>query len=278
MSNRDNFDQIEQFLFNELSIEEKKQFEEEIKNDPFLAKEIALHKLEHKVLYAFSDSDLLKEMANWKIQGEEPSVVPIQKKLRRLPLYRWSVAASIAMVLGFMGWYAYRLNPSAQSIALTYFKEDVENVVDRGNGTKLEENEGSLLMAQTLIAEGKFTEALTQLSSIKKGDADYIFAQFLLGIIYFKQKEYSKAIYTFETTKTLSDPSLNVFSKKAIVQSADWYEVLARLALDPKDPEIPGLLNGIAANRDHNHNLRAKKLQADLEKSLRTKNILNDKQ
>lgn len=282
MSNTDNFDRIEQFLFNEFSTEEKRQFEEELKNNPALAEEVALHKLEHKVLITFSDSHLLNEMANWQIQVqvqvEEPKVVPIQKKMRRLPLYRWSAAASIALLLGFMGWYAYSLNPSAKSIALTYFNEDVENVVDRGKRPTPEEEKGSLLEAQTLIADSKFTEALKQLSSVKKGDADYIFAQFLLGVTYFKQKEYSKAKYAFETTKKLSDPSLNVFSKKAIIQSADWYEVLARLALDSKDPEIPGLLNDIAANPDHNHKMRAKKLQANLEKSFRTKNILNNNQ
>lgn len=275
MNNTDNFDRIEQFLFDELSAEEKHQFEEELKKNPALAEEVALHKLEHKVLYAFSDNDLLSEMANWKIQGEEPKVVPIQNKVQRLPLYRWSAAASIALLLGFTAWYVFHINPSAENIALSYFNEDVENVVDRGKQATPEE---TLLQAQTFIAEGKITEAFTQLSSIKEGDADYIFAQFLLGVIYFKQKEYSKAKLTFETTKKLSDPSLNVFSKKAIVQSSDWYEVLARLALNSKDPQISGLLNSIANNPDHNHNLLAKQLQADLKKSFRTKNILNDKQ
>lgn len=276
MSNTDNFDRIEQFLFNELSAEEKRQFEENLKNNTSLAEEVALHKLEHKVLHSISDDHLLSEMETWQIHAEEPKVIPIQKNGVRRALYRWSAAASIALLLGFMGWYVYGLNPSANSIALHYFNANVENFVERGLKTDPAEKKSNLLNVQTLIAKGELNKAITKLSPVKKGDADYIYAQFLLGVIYFKQKEYSKAKFTFEATKKLSDPSLNAFSKKAIVQSADWYEVLARLALDSNDPEVPSLLNDIASNPNHNQFQAAKSLKADLEKNFRTKHILRN--
>lgn len=76
---QDLFDKIERYLFNELSEEERRAFEEEIANDPELAEEVAFHRLEHQAMDIMVAAETKKQLEEWSRVEESDNDRPAAK-------------------------------------------------------------------------------------------------------------------------------------------------------------------------------------------------------
>lgn len=101
------FYRIEAYLRGELPPDEKAAFEAELKGDPALAEEVALHRLRNKVAELIVEDDLRAEAskwnAEWKEQEEKP---PAPGKKGRLP---WWAITGIAVALTALAWLLFRM-------------------------------------------------------------------------------------------------------------------------------------------------------------------------
>lgn len=107
MISAEQYDQIEAYLFGQMDDTQRQAFEAELQQNGELAAELALHRLEHHSMQLTLENDFRQQMQGWheEIKQEAPVIAPETRvvSIRRLSWRNLAVAASILLVLGFVG-------------------------------------------------------------------------------------------------------------------------------------------------------------------------------
>jgi hypothetical protein len=131
MSDFEQYEKIELYLKKELTHDEMKAFENDIKNNPKLAEAVELHRLEWDAMEVLIEADLKKKMTEWHVPFEvAPSVFLEKNDKNDSPLsvsstsrnrLNWllGIAASLTLLTVATVWYFNRPQPQKPEISKT---------------------------------------------------------------------------------------------------------------------------------------------------------------
>lgn len=231
------FEQISDYLDGNLQPEEQGAFEDQLKKDHQLAKELELYK------------EIQQELSNEKVLKFRKSIHSFNEKYKeksqthlpptRLKSLRFilSVAAGIILLLAAGIWF-FSPTSSAQELLATYvetlnptdilpaqYSSGIRSVID----STIQLEEDSLLAtnwhkARIFFAEKKYDSALNAMIEVKESEViDPSSYYYELGILYLINKQPAEAITTLQKMETDKSGGKN------------WYLALSYLALNQID-------------------------------------------
>lgn len=245
------YDQIEDYLQDELSPQARKAFEHALERDSELARQLAL---ERALLKTLQEEPVRKFRASVKQALEESRTKKRPKPAFRRSLLVLSIAASILMVLAAI-WWGQTTQPSLSSSALaaTFLTQYDPGVLPLEPGTRT--NEDSLKVElfrqvapewkklDSLYASGDFRTAMAQLQRLGSMDP---------GRLLIAQN--TLTYYTGMCQLRLGDTEAGLANLEQVQspfsEKATFFRAIALLKLDRKEEAKP-LLESIAGATAH---------------------------
>lgn len=234
----ENFERIQKYLLNQMSEEEKRDFEEEVRRSSALAEELELQRFELETIDQLEE-DALRAKAR-ELRAEMIAAKP-ETKVKKLKPFRpgttrWiilAVAASIALLIGFFFLQTNRFSAS-EAIALGY----EASMLDYGAPIARSDDD-------TDVFDLRYLQILRDRNEAQAGEAIDYFARFStanelvsidarmnLGHAYMLNKEFEKAIDIFRELENSSEVSTR---KK---EEAAFFRALAMLGAGETDQGI----------------------------------------
>ncbi|MES2518183.1 MAG: hypothetical protein V4585_08755 [Bacteroidota bacterium] len=237
-------EQIEKYFNNELSLSERKDFENQLANDSELVDNTAFYLNANLAAKNLANE---KRKAEFEILRREISSRPV-RKIKPL-IWAMGVAASILLVVGFW-WINQSSEMNTNEFANTYIHEHFENLP-----VKMDANADSLQMGLRLFNEQKLREAQVIFEAIlhrKNNDSEAIK---YAGITALRLAEYDKALEYFRSL----GKQTNLFSNPG-----KFYEAITLMKQQPVNKkEVEDLLNEVIDN-----NLEGKKEAEEISEQL----------
>lgn len=231
------YEQIEQYLNGSLPANERLAFENELRQDPALARELTLHRqLQEAILREAPDSLMAQALGNAANTFFTDELLPVPEpekvaqKARNVPFWYW-MAASISLAL-LVGGGAYFLNSrpsvSPQALYASNFSTYEAPVLFRSG----EKEEVSMLKAAFVEYNRKeYRTAADLFAKTLQEKPGLIVPQFYIGQCELALKQPEKAIPSFGKVIAHGD--------NAYVMQAKWYLALAYLATGKQTQAIP---------------------------------------
>lgn len=198
-----NYTQITKYFENSLSASEKDEFDKLLATDTEFAKEFQFQKDLKEAIKLNERANLKKELQDLELHSRPKSYK------------KWLVAASVAVVFSFLGYYFFQLKPTTQELFAENF-EPYRNIIHpivRGEQSDLK------TLAFVAYENENFKEAsklLEKLYSEEKNSA-YLFYQ---GISLMKENKTDEAITIFKKQLESQDKFTN---------KTNWYLALCYL-------------------------------------------------
>jgi len=217
MDNQD-IDHIDKYLLSKLSAEEKIAFEQKMSANKELANEVASHKETMAYVEGMADAKMKEEIAAidvnvdevWNESDEVLEKSISQKKSTIKPMYAYlTVAASIALLVGLSIIFSQNNNAFT---ALTDKHYKVYSIGTKGVDNKTE--------AERLYSNKLYKDAIPLLKQCGNVEPE---CNLMLGIAYYEQENFDKAIQTFETIESTDRLHIN---------NSRWYAALTYLQLN----------------------------------------------
>ncbi len=241
--------EIEKYLDNDMSLEEKETFEAEVNSNPALAEELKLQQdmrlvyedeqwiegdkqiLKNKEAKSLKSFFKSKEAAFLKTSIEE---VVIENRSRNKSFYFIGVAASITILI-IISLFVFKGNGNDKLYTQYIQIDDIPSLITRG-----EDNNGLIKKAQLLFENKKYNEAIEVFTQYQNetqsiNSLSYIYT----GIAYLELDEFDKAMYQFE----LLSRSNTLHAKKA-----NWYMAMVYLKQNNKQ-QLQMILQSIISNK-----------------------------
>lgn len=235
------FDYINAYLDNELTSEERAQFEAELANNKDLANEVELHKtLQAGVMAAGLREEMQKIAARKTSQG-----TPVQG--RRIQLRRTisvAIAASVAVLLGIFLWNNQGSSDQTDLFASVYY-QDPGTAVAMGNSEEQNFDE-----AMTLYKEQRYDDALfafDELCNISNN----------VKACYYKAQSALNAHKLDLAKKQLLD-IIDNGSVREYTEKSEWY--LAYILYQQGDEAYRPMIKEIAGEEAHRFNIEAQEV------------------
>lgn len=184
----DNFAKIEDYLFDRMPTEDRQAFEQELLENEALARELSLHRAEHRAMQILLHQDLQASIENWKAGQRSPAAetdprMPAMKVSYRKIFLRLA-AASVFLAFGI--WWFMRDTPDKlfqrTEIAMRSAPGDLP---------------ADLARARMSMNEKQYDAALTHLDRVESDDYAWDIAM-MRGECYYWLSEYDKAAAQFE--------------------------------------------------------------------------------
>lgn len=217
---------MEKYLNGDLSGEELRGFEEQLKADKTLQQRLkTLSDLKEGIVQA-GRKDLLNEIKQWE-ENEMPiaRVIPIWKQ-------SWSVGIAAVLVIGITAILLWPLSENNNELFENYFAPYPNVIMPTVRGGEVNDT-STIQKAYRAYDEGNYTEAAQFFESLPVKDAG---ALFYLGNSYLVIHEPEKAIQVLEKL---------VNEHHQLNEEAKWYLGLAYLHNHQEDKAIP-ILNEIS--------------------------------
>lgn len=228
-SHSQSYDEIEDYLSDELNDSSKLRFDNELMNNDSLAEDV---KLFHEINESLCEKDVMKLRADLQRIRRE-SIEPENQQKRGMFFFKrkhtiWYVAAaSIILLLGinviFRG-HTYT-NPEL-------YKEFYQPVKSDFGATRSEtkSEDSRLNQAMAMMSSKEYDRALALFSDFPANESQNAVGNFYSGAIYQAKGEYSNAVQSF--TKVLSQGD-NLF-----IEQSEWYLGLCYLNLNQREKAI----------------------------------------
>jgi tetratricopeptide (TPR) repeat protein len=219
MNNENMTSQIEQYLDQELSISEVEKFENMLKSNKQLLRELTLHKAIRKAL---AENDVINLRQNLrKIAARNKlKTLPVKKKV----LYAIS-ASTIIMMLILV--FILTQRETSEKVYAEYYRKYESGISFRGE----DRGEGSTFKLAILrYNESQYEESIKLLNQISINDNNYIAARYFIGLSCIEQNKHKAAILYFnEVMKN---------SKSIFYDNAAWYCAMCYLKNNNKTEAI----------------------------------------
>lgn len=223
MDTRDNiFEQIEAYLADELTAEERASFEEQMKTDANLAEEVSLQRDTHHLVGLYADQIAYKEklrVIDQKMNAEGTKTIPLFKRLMQSPVYRM---AAVALVLVASAWVLLLFQKNSAQLGRDAFTPYADVITYKGDAQS----------ADSLIHQGmtsynlkNYPAARASFEKLLQIYPDYPDAQFYMAMSLMAEKSYPEAIPYLE----------NLLDAAKYGEVAQWYLSLAYLSSDQED-------------------------------------------
>jgi tetratricopeptide (TPR) repeat protein len=222
-------EKIEKYLNNELSLSERKVFENQLSMDEELAKNFAFYANTHTAAKKLANEKRKEQFENLRTEISSRTV----RKMKPM-IWLSGLAASLVLALGFW-WFSQTATSNAEILADVYIQKHFENLP-----VKMDGNADSLQMGLRLFNEQKLNEAQKIFEAIlqrKNNDSE---ATKYAGITALKLQQYDKAIQYFQA---LSQQT-NLYSNPG-----KFYEALALMKQNKVDrKKAKEILNEVIIN------------------------------
>lgn len=217
----DQFDNIDAYLRNELSKNERKMFEQQMSNDPSLADMVQQQRAAIRLVEAIGDKKIKAQIKD-AVQGHSGKKEAIVKRIRP----RWQTVVGIAasfLVLALALWFLMN-KPSNDALFASNYEVYNLNVNSRDNN--LDED---IRQAVSLYQASNFSEALPLFERIyqSENDSKWLIAQAISRI---ETSQFQSAIDILASVRTND--------QDAYQGPALWYTALAYLKLDQKEEAL----------------------------------------
>jgi len=219
-----NLDLIEKYLNEELSANERTEFEQLQKSDADFAEEV-------QVAVTLNADFNVKQKMRWQSLLNEQGNVEKETPVRQLTprkTYNWirNIAAVFILGLGLsMAWFMFQ-SPEAGELAdaelMEIYKKPTVTMLDPENGGLIDSNWKNAI---TAYEEGQFSIAVAAIeSSMAKNSEKLDEKHFYLGLSYLYEDvaNYEKAISHLAKSKALN-------SSSQLAPQANWFMALANL-------------------------------------------------
>lgn len=232
----ENFDRIQQYLFNTMTTEERASFEEEVRIDTALAEELEIQRFEAETIDQLEEDSLRKKAKVLRTKivdnaNTSDNIKPL-KNTRFNRLTALSIAASIVLIAG----YFFQIpNDATDYITYGYAEArlDYGNQLLKGS----DGDESIFLMPYTEILKKRDDKKVDQAISYfenfgSESSSDMLQAQLNLGHAYILGKQFHKAIPTFSLIELSNDASPKQ------IEEAMLFKAISYIALDKKSEAI----------------------------------------
>jgi tetratricopeptide (TPR) repeat protein len=182
---------IDSYFRGELSPEESLSFDQQIKDDPSFAAEVAFYCSTLQVMKDEVTAEKKQRFRELYARTKQPPAI----------IKRWRPFMAAAAILAalLIGWYLYMQPPPLQDVADRYIKETFETV-----SVRMAVTEDSLDMAKRLYNEKKLPESLVVFEKLSRSDSASDEAKKMAGIVSMRLKQYDKAIKYFTSLEQLT--------------------------------------------------------------------------
>jgi tetratricopeptide (TPR) repeat protein len=246
---------IDKYLNGELAGEELKAFEDKLKTDRQLQKELKLERELNQIILDEDTIDFRKEVVGIReeMQQHKSDKSPQTVKLSSSKWYL--LAASIVVLVGLLGYLYFIQNQqiSNEKLFAQYYSKYPSNLAERSDG---DISNNPFVLGLNEYEADNFEGAIRYLSLAINEDSLNYAARLYLGISHMENNNLDKAIEDFK--RIISEPG-NVF-----IGQAKWFLALTYLKTDDVDyrEETKNLLRSIVQNKGD----RAKEAQEVLDK------------
>lgn len=246
MENNSKINRIEKYLNNELSETEQMALDNELQTDESLATEFGRRQTAHKALDFIIAKNLKTQLEELE---QEDKVVYLQKR-RKSRFFLLSSAASILLIVGFFAIYFLGGTPSSTELVSKYYETPDYNFQRTIEAIKPED---VLKKGVTELENKEYTNAISTLASIQKGDEDYIIAQYFLAHARYFSNQYAQAEAGFKLVVAGDDLRYK--------EAAEWYGLLSCLA---QGKDCGADLDKVANNNNSKYQTEAQKIKKQL--------------
>ena len=181
-------EQIEKYLNNGLSLQERQVFENQLSTDDELMRDFTFYANVHTASKQLADEKRKEQFDNLRKNISSRSV----RKIKPM-IWASGLAASVILALGFW-WFSQTSTSNVEILADVYIQEHFENLP-----VKMDGDADSLQMGLRLFNEQKLNEAQKIFEEIlqrKNSDSE---ATKYAGIVALKLQQYDKAIQYFQS-------------------------------------------------------------------------------
>jgi predicted Zn-dependent protease len=206
--------EIDRYLGNDMSADERTLFETKLKNDSTLAEKLNLYRSASERLGARFQGEEQEQLFRKTLASMEVTI-PAEGKKKAIQFYAWAAAASVALLCIALV-YTSSLKPSYSD----YANYEPLTLVERGNDNTIK------LQAQQDFNAKEYEKAIANLDELLQADPTNIELQFYKGIALLEVDQVKQANALFEVVRN----SNSVFKDRGT-----W--MLALSALKQKDYE-----------------------------------------
>lgn len=244
MNQMNNNDQIEKYLNNELSGEERITLENQIREDDNLKKEFERQQTAHRILDIAIAQSLKEQLMELE---EESKVVSINRnKGRRFSILQWAAAASVLLVIGFFAFFFQGGQSDPGQLASAYYQMPDLNMQRSGEATP----ENILSRGLQALEDQDYATAVNTLDSISSENEFFLVAQYYLAHSHYLQGDYASAEQEFSRVSEGNDLRYK--------EEAEWYGLLACLQ---QGEFCTAKMDKIIKNNDHSYHEQAEAMQ-----------------
>lgn len=221
----ENFDRIKRYLLNQLTKEDRKQFEAEARENDALAKELELQRFEMETIDQIEADHLKKKAAKLRLQRSEGHV-PNSRSARTIRMYRiLAAAAAITLVIGFFFWQGDTVNSDITAFSYQQARVEYEATnVNRGE-------KADAIFEQTFVnilenrQEDQASMAIDYFLNFKSDSlSTRTRATLNLGHAYLLNQDFLKASETFEGIQQIPDATATQLEEAAFFRAVALIE------------------------------------------------------
>ena len=240
---------IDKYMRNQMDEQERSAFEEALKDNPQLAKELAIQQDLVTGVRTLGNRGMKEQLQQ---MHEEVMEIKAKNKVHKTRRLFWRGAAAAAVLL--IGILAYQtwLNPtnSPEQLYASYYQAYDLNLQDRGD-----QPPAGLLEATALYEQKAYAEALPLLESLVANDSGNTQLHLSIGICKMELDRHDEAIDDIQKVLTLGDPLLE--------DQANWY--LALIHVKQNQPTLARtFLQKLAEDSAADHHAEARQLLEQL--------------
>jgi tetratricopeptide (TPR) repeat protein len=210
MENLELFERIERFINNEMSAEEKEQFENDLKSNPELSKAYEDQREIQMVVELGALSESLDEIHN--------EVVGSQKSSKN---NWWAIAAGIAIIIA-AGVYLFQQGSPQDQLFATY------STTDPGLPVPMSSVDHYVFYdAMVDYKAEKYEVAIKKWKGLVRAEPENDTLNYYVGSAYYNLESYSEAVKFFDKIDPESESELRYKSQ--------WYRILSWIKLNEKE-------------------------------------------
>lgn len=210
-----NFEEfIHDYLDNELPVEEKRAFEEELQKNPDLKEELELQKRLREVVMKRHHPDALRLRENLQKAEDE---YRNETKSKRIGSGTWTLLIAACLLVFFL------INPFKNSDNTLYQLPEMHSEIVRGDA---QEKAVRYEEAVVYYKEGEFSKARQVLATLLESDPENAQLQFYLAMTYYGEKAWKESA---KELKPLSSGK-SVFKEEAL-----YYRAISQYRLGEKE-------------------------------------------
>ncbi|MEL6863114.1 MAG: tetratricopeptide repeat protein [Bacteroidota bacterium] len=251
MSQKNQSDQLEQYLLGQLSDQEQNDFEKALADNPDLKQALQMEKDLLGGVENYGNQQLREQLKNIHreviSQEENPQRPAKGGSFRLMPLLA-AAAVLLLLILAYWNWSAN--TNSSSTLFAQYYTPHPVSFASRANTS-----EAQLLAIEALYKDGQYAQALPQIEQLISETPDQASLRLAAGIAQLELGRYEAAQTRFQEIINSQDAFF--------ADHAKWYLALAHLKFDFPELARP-LLTELAQSTDADHQAEAQSLLQQL--------------